>query len=224
MAPVVLRRAALWLSLATLPWPAACSAPDAFTCAADAQCMADGAAGRCEPEGVCSFPDGACDSGHRYGAYSGELSGVCVGAGSSGIATDVGMTSVSPEGTDASDGSSSGPSATSMTPVTSTTSTASTTEPETTDGDLDPYGKCVDDTECHLEGSFCATSPKGNTVCVPPCNDAPCVDAGRDVGPPLCLPAVNGMGCVLLCESPDECLAGMTCDLSMGVGFCAWPP
>ncbi len=47
-----------------------------FACVQSADC---GAGGRCEPNSWCSFPDGACESGRRYGEYSGEgLGGVCL--------------------------------------------------------------------------------------------------------------------------------------------------
>ncbi|HEY5922877.1 MAG TPA: hypothetical protein VIV11_14460 [Kofleriaceae bacterium] len=46
-----------------------------FACTLDSQC---GPNGRCA-DGFCSFPDGNCDSGFRYGDLSGPLSGQCVG-------------------------------------------------------------------------------------------------------------------------------------------------
>lgn len=48
----------------------------AFSCTESAQCGADGI---CEMNGLCSFPDGTCDSGRSYGQASGDLAGVCVG-------------------------------------------------------------------------------------------------------------------------------------------------
>lgn len=47
----------------------------AFECSLDTQC---GAGGRCS-SGYCSFPDGDCPSGFRYGELSGPSSGQCVG-------------------------------------------------------------------------------------------------------------------------------------------------
>ena len=55
-----------------------------FACADDGQCAGGPAGGRCEPDGRCSFPDAACDSGRRYGELSGAASGTCVGATSDG--------------------------------------------------------------------------------------------------------------------------------------------
>lgn len=48
----------------------------AFHCERDEQCTGGGT---CESNGLCSFPDGSCDSGRRYGDLSGDLSKVCVG-------------------------------------------------------------------------------------------------------------------------------------------------
>lgn len=76
---------------------AACREPGAFACEDDAAC----GDGRCEPEGFCSFPDGECGSGQRFGDHAGDgLAGACVstGGGTGGTATDTdggGMTSTS---------------------------------------------------------------------------------------------------------------------------------
>jgi hypothetical protein len=57
----------------------ACVRPvDAFLCASSEQCTSNGV---CQPTtGFCSFQDGDCASGQRYGAASGALGGICVGA------------------------------------------------------------------------------------------------------------------------------------------------
>jgi hypothetical protein len=55
-----------------------CAIP-AFACEEDAQCAAT-AGGRCEADARCSYPDGECPSGRRYGEYAGEQSNVCVDA------------------------------------------------------------------------------------------------------------------------------------------------
>lgn len=52
----------------------------AFSCDTDTDCAGGPSAGRCEiAAGVCSFADGSCESGWRYGSASGAQSGVCVG-------------------------------------------------------------------------------------------------------------------------------------------------
>jgi hypothetical protein len=55
---------------------AGCHVSATFTCENSAQCGPDGT---CEPNNLCSFPDPSCQTGARYGDYSGDLSGECVG-------------------------------------------------------------------------------------------------------------------------------------------------
>lgn len=59
-----------------------CGTPS-FVCQGDESCagLLDG---RCEPDGHCSIPTTDCDSGRRYAAHSGALSGQCVGAEATG--------------------------------------------------------------------------------------------------------------------------------------------
>ena len=49
---------------------------ESFTCTGNASC---GAAGTCQPNNLCSFPDATCPSGQRYGDIAGTMSGDCVG-------------------------------------------------------------------------------------------------------------------------------------------------
>jgi alpha-tubulin suppressor-like RCC1 family protein len=52
----------------------------AFTCRADMECVDGAVTGSCEATRFCSFPDGKCSSGKRYGKFAGDgLGGVCVG-------------------------------------------------------------------------------------------------------------------------------------------------
>lgn len=62
---------------------AGCGAPS-FACR-DAQQCSLVANGVCQPDGYCSYPDGACPSGQRFSEHAGSLAGQCVepGAGSS---------------------------------------------------------------------------------------------------------------------------------------------
>lgn len=83
----------------------------AYACNADDQCVSGDALGVCEPSGFCSFPDGTCDSGRRYGAHAGELAHACVPTDveeSSGPGTTLGATSlastVADEATDSDPG------------------------------------------------------------------------------------------------------------------------
>jgi hypothetical protein len=63
----------------------------AFACNDDAQC---GTGGVCEPIGLCSFADGTCGSGRRFGDQQGDQSNQCVGGGPNpdgGVDTPVDM-------------------------------------------------------------------------------------------------------------------------------------
>jgi Concanavalin A-like lectin/glucanases superfamily len=76
----------------------------AFSCDEPQDCRDGGAQGICQPEGVCSFPDPACESGQRYGEHSGASSGRCVpAAGTSGVAETHGVES-NADGLDTSPG------------------------------------------------------------------------------------------------------------------------
>lgn len=80
-----------------LGWPSGgCTSEQAFACGADAQC----GDGTCL-EGYCAFPDSECDSGQRYGALAGSLSGTCAPApgGTDSTATGSGTTSAGTQGT-----------------------------------------------------------------------------------------------------------------------------
>lgn len=60
-----------WLAVST----AGCAA-GAFACTQSDEC---GSGGLCEANGFCSFPDGECASGHRYGTHAPSgIAGTCV--------------------------------------------------------------------------------------------------------------------------------------------------
>jgi hypothetical protein len=61
-----------------------CLKAAAFPCTSDAQCMRDGMLGTCESVGFCSFPDGGCASGRRFGSLSGSFANQCVGGDTDG--------------------------------------------------------------------------------------------------------------------------------------------
>ncbi|HET6586042.1 MAG TPA: LamG domain-containing protein [Nannocystaceae bacterium] len=50
----------------------------AFACEDTEECRDGDRIGTCQPDGFCSFPDGDCASGQRYGSHAGALSGECV--------------------------------------------------------------------------------------------------------------------------------------------------
>ena len=81
-------RAGLGLVVAGLLVGAGCQSEDVFQCQSDMQCVSSGVEGMCQPSGYCSFADGMCESGFRYGDSAPPgLAGQCVepeATGSSG--------------------------------------------------------------------------------------------------------------------------------------------
>jgi hypothetical protein len=61
---------------------AGCLRSTQFQCDTDQSC---GAQGRCESTGFCSFPDGDCQSGRKYGDSAGTNAGKCTGDQGPGI-------------------------------------------------------------------------------------------------------------------------------------------
>jgi hypothetical protein len=73
------RRRALGIALAGVVVVDGACRLGAFACGDDVDCADGGESGVCEPEGACSFPDGDCPSGRRYGERSPKgLAGECV--------------------------------------------------------------------------------------------------------------------------------------------------
>ncbi|MBL4689331.1 MAG: LamG domain-containing protein [Nannocystaceae bacterium] len=72
----------LWVGLA-------CGPPAAFLCQSDAQCdQPSDPHGTCEAGGYCSYPDGTCDSGRRFGAHApDEVAQQCVTVGPAASST-----------------------------------------------------------------------------------------------------------------------------------------
>jgi Lectin C-type domain len=62
-----------------------CLKAAAFPCTSNEQCTKNGALGTCESVGFCSFPDGECASGRRFGSLSGTFANQCVGDGDAGV-------------------------------------------------------------------------------------------------------------------------------------------
>ena len=105
-------RAGLGLVVAGLLVGAGCQSEDVFQCQSDMQCVSSGVEGMCQPSGYCSFADGMCESGFRYGDSAPPgLAGQCVepeATGSSGP-DPTGNTTMLPATTSATgSGSSSG--------------------------------------------------------------------------------------------------------------------
>lgn len=112
---------------AGLQWATACG-ERVFACSQDGDCRDGAAAGVCQPEGVCSFPDPSCASGQRFGAHGGALGGMCVpssgsASGSAGESTlsGPGTSQATTTASSSSDGESS-----TTAPVSATGTTGST--------------------------------------------------------------------------------------------------
>ena len=56
-----------------------CLRTTSFHCATSADCTNGGATGTCQATGYCSFADGTCTSGQRYGGLSGPYANQCTG-------------------------------------------------------------------------------------------------------------------------------------------------
>jgi cysteine-rich repeat protein len=151
----------------------ACGRGDAFACSSDAQCVQGSQIGTCEATGYCSFPDGTCDSGHRYGDLAGEgLAGTCVVE----LDTEAGTT-----GSEGPDPPTSGPTASSPSgPTASSESSARATESSTGsppdpfcgDGRRDPGEACDDGDDEEGDGCNPDCIASGTALCT----DLPGID------------------------------------------------
>ncbi len=71
-----------FVSISALVAGLACGLGGAFACEDDVECNDGGALGMCQGNGWCSFPDGECPSGQRYGEHAeADLAGECVPIG-----------------------------------------------------------------------------------------------------------------------------------------------
>lgn len=74
-----MRGAVAGLGLAVGMLGSACVPLGAFACESDAMCVRNGLPGVCQATDFCSYDDGVCESGQRYGDYAGDgLAGQCV--------------------------------------------------------------------------------------------------------------------------------------------------
>lgn len=78
-----------------------------FHCDDDDECVSDDVLGFCEAEGFCSYPDGNCPSGARWGPQAGAHANECVEE-SSESSSESSTSSESSSSSSGSDTSSSG--------------------------------------------------------------------------------------------------------------------
>lgn len=171
-------------------------APGTFSCEGVDDCVDGSLRGTCEPSGFCSFADLACPSMRRYGDLAGDgLAGECVPA--AGTATDT------------SSGSDTSTSA----------GTSATTLPIETEGPDDPYGTCENTSDC-IDPSAVCVSNGDNRMCAPTCS-------AESVPSSECPPSIDGdtsgvgclftdeaqtiLRCFAVCETIEDCPAGMIC-------------
>lgn len=206
---------------------AACVGAQLFACDNDAACGEHGGqAGICQPGGLCSFPDAECESGLRYGEYSGNLSGDCVpvveGSGSGdgdgsgpGVTSNASQDGSTTQGGSATEGDTTialdGPMSSSTTGDATDATTdpadgsssgdASTTGPSSTSGIVpngDPYGPCDQNAECS-EGEICLPFDDMHSSCSTPCMaDDEC--PSWDGWPADCFAGVGLGFCMLTCD------------------------
>jgi hypothetical protein len=207
-------------------------------CHEDSECEEGGEAGTCQPGGLCSFPDGDCATGQKYGNHAGTVSGECVpNVSDTGATTGVASTSVAgststgadPVGdtTVALDDSSTGA------PPSTSTSESSGTE-SSSSGDSGPpvagaYEPCFDDMQCP-GGIVCAYLGVGDMegLCLPSCADMPM--GGMCPLHPAGFPVECGVPigfdyCYVPCGDMAGCPVGLACTSLMGNpdGICLPP-
>ena len=141
-------RWAVVASLAGLGVGGACRGSTAFECATMQECDQGDDGGICQPTGFCSYPDGGCESGQRYGDLAGPLSNTCV-------PVDVGGTTGTGDTASASDPSI-GESSSGVTASITDSSSASSTHPTSSDSSSsgDTGGGSIEFTDDELDGEF----------------------------------------------------------------------
>ncbi len=170
-------------------------------------CILGEVRGVCQATGFCSFPDGKCESGQRYGELAGsQLGGSCV----------PNPTTEDPSGS--STGSATGDPT--ISPSTTTTTTTTTTDKDpsidtnssTTDSmgeDLQPNGStCMANHECESGACFLAGILGG--ICGDCLSEADCEFGGCNPPNPLATPPIgavcNDGGIGGGCNTPDACV------------------
>lgn len=207
-----------------------------FECDGEQDCVGGGAEGVCQSDGWCSFADGACSSGQRYGERApAGIANACVdqdldaSTGIAGTDTDPSttagsMTSTSATTSDATTTSTTD--ATSMTtdPTTSMTTLETMTSSPTSDGETDSAGTPMcGDGVIDPESEQCDGSEFGGLDCgsfdfdggMLVCDQCSITTAG-------CSDCV--FGCPTMCSGADECSEIESCVVPvMDMGGSCWP-
>jgi hypothetical protein len=223
-------RAVVLAGIAGLGVGLGCALPSAFACRFDSDCANAGAAGTCEADGWCSFPDGDCESGRRYGDHAGDgLGGACVGPGveTSGAESSAGegegttSTASGGDGTSDGDGTSAVSAETAGESASTTASdSGSTTAADTGSGSSDESGSAPSCGNGFVEGlEECDGGDFDGTTCQ---------SLGYDAGVLMCaMCQIDESGCISgavcgnnIVEQGEDCegpfmLAGGSC-VSLG--------
>ncbi len=208
----------------------------AFHCAEDQQCVDRGVVGICQSNQYCTFPDGTCPSGQRYGESAGAgLAGVCLMGEVAGTGDGTMGDGTMGDGT-MGDGTSGGPADDGVATSSASSGGADETGPQTTTSSPDtggttpddPYNACDDFEDCEAYGGTCL-EPDLADVCGLPCDgDAACPATEDGTAPPVCTGAASTIPgvCVIPCGAPGTCPFGMDCvEDDIGLGFaavCGW--
>jgi len=224
--------------------PLSCG-PSTFGCSSDAQCLAAGADGMCQLSGFCSFPDGECASGQRYGEHAGELANKCAppttgdtdNSGATGDGTGDGTDGPDPDGPDPDGPDPDGPDdddddddAPDDTATGDDDDDAETGLPsdggsgssaDSGGGVTNTYDPCGDACD-----GFCAGINEGE-VCTLLCDvdaqDCPALAVLRDGDYALTCMSFFAEGiCGVPCEVDTDCPADTTCGDLLGEGICLY--
>jgi hypothetical protein len=218
-------------------WLSSCVGANAFPCDVTSECVDAGQLGVCQADGWCSFPDGGCPSGQRYGEHAGDgLAGLCVGddgtTGGGGDSTPLESSSDSDptiatlEATgpvaDGGETSTGGDDASSMGATATATSspTDGVEEGEVTSDDPTDGAQPICGNELLELGEGCDGLDFGGQSCasvVPGTAGTLACDAQCQLDASMCTPADEDD--YLPCDVDDECPAAV-CHLFAGNGTC----
>jgi len=208
-----------------------------FECEGADDCVGGRAEGMCQGDGWCSFADGTCSSGQRYGerAPSG-IAGACVDP-ELDASTGIAGTETDPSTTATTANSSTSTSAT----TTTTDATSTTTDPTTsmTMPDTMPSSPTSDSASDSMGTPVCGDGvldpddPDGEQCDGSDFGGLDCSDFGFDGGMLVCDDACSissagctncEMGCPTDCTSPDDCADDEWCVVPADgmLGAC-WP-
>lgn len=193
-----------WVASVTVLVCSGCGTQETYSCSHASMCVLGQVAGACQATGYCSFPDGECESGLRYGEFAGAgLDGQCVPSG-------VGDGASTREGTTSGNGAEDSGDPTVESPTSSATSEDS--GPIVTGADITTDGGSSSATgEVPLEGVGCD---------MPVACDKGVFDGSLTITTPADVQEIAGYteitGRLAIANSEVECLNFLSCLTSVG--------